>query len=84
MFSSEYPTRDLIFLCIHTRLKARVYTRKNQVTNGTPRENIAWLIYPMPLIELIFLFDVWFFEFKIKVKTGVFFFHVSVVDSIFL
>ena len=30
----EYPTRDLIFLCIHTRLKARVYTKKNQVTRG--------------------------------------------------
>ena len=27
-------TRDLIFLCIHTRLMARVYTKKNQVTRG--------------------------------------------------
>ena len=30
----EYPTRDLIFLCIHTRQKACVYTKKNQVTRG--------------------------------------------------
>ena len=30
----EYPTRDLIFLCIPTRLKARVYTKKDQVTRG--------------------------------------------------
>ena len=37
----------------------------------------------MPRIELSFLFDVWFQEFKIKVKTGVFFFHVLVVDSNF-
>ena len=37
----------------------------------------------MPLIELTFLFNGWFQEFKIKVKTGVFFFHVLVVDSIF-
>ena len=35
------------------------------------------------LIELTFLFDVWFQEFKIKVKTGVFFFHVLFVDSHF-
>ena len=33
----------------------------------------------MPLIE----FDVWFQEFKIEVKTGVFWFHVIVVDSNF-
>ena len=37
----------------------------------------------MPLIDLTFLFDVWFQEFKIKVKTGVFFSHVLVVDSNF-
>ena len=41
----EYPTRDLIFLSIHTRLKARVYTKKNQVTrgifHGIPLESIA-------------------------------------------
>ena len=41
----EYPTRDLIFLCIHTRLKAGVYTKKNQVTRGLfpgiPLESIA-------------------------------------------
>ena len=43
----EYPTRDLIFLCIHTRLKARGYTciKKNQVTRGIfygiPLESIA-------------------------------------------
>ena len=30
----EYPTSDLIFLSIHTSLKARVYTKKNQVTSG--------------------------------------------------
>ena len=30
----EYPTRDLIFLCIHPRLKARVYTKTNQLTHG--------------------------------------------------
>ena len=40
-------------------------------------------MYPMPLIELTFLFNVWFCEFKIKVKTGVFFFHISVVDNNF-
>ena len=34
MVYGEYPTRDLIFLCIHTRLKARVYTKKHQVTRG--------------------------------------------------
>ena len=38
----------------------------------------------MPLMELTFLFDVWFQEFKIKVKTGVFFFHVSVTELFFL
>ena len=42
------------------------------------------LIYPVTLIELTFLFDVWFQEFKIKVKTGVFFSHVLVVHSNFL
>ena len=35
------------------------------------------------LIGFVFLFDVWFQEFKIKLKTGAFFFHVLVVDSIF-
>ena len=35
----------------------------------------------MPLIELTFVFDVCFQEFKIKLKTGVFFFHVLVLDS---
>ncbi len=25
----EYPARDLTFLCIHTRLKAPVYTEKS-------------------------------------------------------
>ena len=38
-------TSDLIFLCIHTRLKASVYTKKNQVTrgifHGIPLESIA-------------------------------------------
>ena len=41
----EYPARDLIFLCIRTRLKARVYTTTNQVTrgifHGIPLESIA-------------------------------------------
>ena len=41
----EYPTHDLIFLCIHTRLKARVCTKKNDVTrgifHGIPLESIA-------------------------------------------
>ena len=41
----EYPTRDLIFLCIHTCLKACVYTKKIQVTRGIfyriPLESIA-------------------------------------------
>ena len=41
----EYPTRDLIFLCIHTCLKARVFTKTNQVTrgifHGIPLESIA-------------------------------------------
>ena len=41
----EYPNRDLIFLGIHTRLKAQVYTKKNQVTrgifHGIPLESIA-------------------------------------------
>ena len=37
----------------------------------------------MPLIEFTFLFDVWSQEFKIEVKTGVFWFHVIVVDSNF-
>ena len=41
----EYPTRDLIFLCIHTRLKVRVYTKENQLTrgifHGIPLESIA-------------------------------------------
>ena len=45
MIYREYPTRDLIFLCIHTHLKACVYTKKNQVNrgifHGIPLESIA-------------------------------------------
>ena len=62
-----------------------MYTKKNHVEwdiHGISRETTAQLIYPMPLIELTFLFDAWFQEFKIKVKTGVFLFHVLAVDSI--
>ena len=51
--------------------------------NIKSRESTEQLIYPMPLIELTFLFDALFQEFKIKVKTGVFFFHVFVFDSNF-
>ena len=63
-------------------------TKKNLVTSrifhGIPLESTAQLIYPVPLIGLTFLFDVWFQEFKITFKTGVFFFHVLVsVDSNF-
>ena len=75
----KYTTSDLIFLSI--------LRKKNHVTRGIfhdiPPESTAKLIYPMPLTKLTFLFDVWFQEFKIKVKTGVFFFHVLVVDSNF-
>ena len=38
----------------------------------------------MTFIELTFLFEVWYQEFKLKGKTGVFFSHVLVVDSNFL
>ena len=38
--------------------------KENQVTSGIfhgiPWESIVELIYPMPLIELSLLFDVWF------------------------
>ena len=45
----EYPTRGLIFLSIHTRLKARVYTRKNQVTRGILHSTFQFL-YRLALI----------------------------------
>ena len=45
MVYREYPTRDLIFLRVHTHLKARVYTKKNEVTrgifHGIPLESIT-------------------------------------------
>lgn len=45
----ENPTRNLHFLCIHTRLKARVYTKKIQVArevfHGTRLQSIVKLVY---------------------------------------
>ena len=45
----EYPTRDLIFICIHTR----VNTKKTQVTraifHGMPLESVASLVCILPL-----------------------------------
>ena len=41
----DYLTRDLSFLCIHTRLKAPVFIKENQVTrgifHGIPLKSIA-------------------------------------------
>ena len=66
----------------HEPLDECVYKAKSsheRDIHDIPRESTAELIYPMPLIELTFLFNVWFQEFKIKE----FFFHVLVVDSNF-
>ena len=45
----EYPTRQLYFLGIHTRVKVRVYTEKIQNTPGIfhdiPLESVALLVF---------------------------------------
>ena len=58
----KYPTRDLIFLSIQTNLLGGcVYKEKSSHEwdiHSIPRKSTAQLIYPKPLIELTFLFDV--------------------------
>ena len=46
----EYPTSDLIILCIHTRLKVRVYTKKKSshswdITPYTTRKHCITSMY---------------------------------------
>ena len=56
----EYPTCDLIFLCIHTRLKARVYT----ISRYTTQKHCITSMYILPAPHIFLYVTGWESLFK--------------------
>ena len=84
----KFPASDLVFLSIHTSLYAgySLYTTRKHYTTNLSHATLTHhgsvnelLNHYFTLFDFIFLFDLWFQEFQIKVKTRVFFFHFSIV-----